>query len=158
MTIPQQAIFYSPKGTNNTINLPFGTSLYDLRQKKMPPRTDLTVNRGLRLYTSAAALTRVSEAFFAQHPLEAQVVLAGLRDPSDVLPRLLEGGHPVVAGRIAGALRRTGRPAFADEILKTMKSAGYEVRESDPFAPELKLGGLRPGLPPIVGRVRAHRG
>jgi fido (protein-threonine AMPylation protein) len=153
--IPQQVIVYSPKGTNNTINLPFGTSLYDLRQKKMPPRADLTMSRELRLYAPAAALIRVSEAFFAQHPLEAQVILAGMKDPSDVLARLLEGGHPVVAGRVAGAFRRIGRADFADEILKTMKSAGYEVRESDPFSADLKLGGLRSGLPPIVGRVRA---
>lgn len=153
--IPQQVIVYSPKGTNNTITLPFGTSLYDLRQKKMPPGVDLMVSRGLRLYAAAAALVRVSEAFFTQHPLEAQVVLAGMKDPSDVLARLLEGGHPVVAGRIAGAFRRIGRAEFADEVLKTMKSAGYDVRETDPFAAELKLGGLRPGLPPIVGRIRA---
>ncbi len=153
--IPQQVIVYSPKGTNNTINLPFGTSLYDLRQKKMPPPADLTVNWGLRLYAAAAALVRVSESFFAQHPLEAQVVLAGMKHPSDVLARLLDGGHPVVAGRIAGAFRRIGRPELADDILKTMKSAGYDVRESDPFVTELELARLRPGLPPIVGRVQA---
>src|SRR5579863_9042246 len=30
--IPSQVIIYSPKGTNHNIGLPFGTSLYDLKQ------------------------------------------------------------------------------------------------------------------------------
>ena len=35
--IPPQLIVYTPKGTNNTIGLPFGTSLYDLRQRDDAP-------------------------------------------------------------------------------------------------------------------------
>jgi hypothetical protein len=35
--VPSQVIVYSPKGTNNKIALLFGTSLYDLKQPKMPP-------------------------------------------------------------------------------------------------------------------------
>jgi fido (protein-threonine AMPylation protein) len=152
--IPEQVIVYSPKGANNTITLPFGTSLYDLRQKQMPPSSDLTARRGLRLSAPAAALIKVSAAFFTQHAPEAQVVLAEMKDPSDVLARLLDGGHSIVAGRISGAFRRIGRPEFADEILKTMKAAGYDVREHDPFIAELKLAGLRLGVPPIVGRIQ----
>jgi hypothetical protein len=38
-----------------------------------------------------------------------------------------------VAGRLAGAFRNAGRPAVADEIVKTMEAAGYTVRETDPF-------------------------
>ena len=60
-------------------------------------------------------------------------MLASLRDASELLRRLLDGGHSVVAGRLAGALRRLGRPDAADEIITTMKAAGYDVRESDPF-------------------------
>jgi hypothetical protein len=39
--IPAQVVIYSPGGTNNTLDLLFGTSLYDLKQKEMPPATDL---------------------------------------------------------------------------------------------------------------------
>ena len=35
--IPTQVVVYSPKGTNHTMNLLFGTSLYDLKQAEMPP-------------------------------------------------------------------------------------------------------------------------
>ena len=84
-TIPQQVIIYTPKGTNNTVGLLFGTSLYDLTQKQMPPAADLAEREGLRLFTPEAALTRVPQSFFVRYPVEAQVVLSGIRDASDVL-------------------------------------------------------------------------
>ena len=40
--VPSQAIVHSPRGTNNKVTLPFGTSLYDLKQPRMPPAADLT--------------------------------------------------------------------------------------------------------------------
>ena len=57
-----------------------------------------------------------------------------VRDASDVLAKLLSGGHSVIAGRLTGAFRNIRRADSADEILQTMKAAGYDVRESDPFA------------------------
>ena len=39
--IPAQLIVYSPKGTNNTVKLLFGTSIYDLKQLQIPPPADL---------------------------------------------------------------------------------------------------------------------
>jgi len=151
--IPQQAVVYTPKGANNTVTLLFGTSLYDLRQKQMPPAADITVREGLRLFTPEAALVRVPESFFSRYPVEAQVALARVRDASDLLGRLLEGGHSVVAGRLAGALRRMERPDMADEIAGTMKGAGYDVRESDPFAPEQAFGAAPGAASPIVSRL-----
>ncbi|MGT2467884.1 hypothetical protein ACVOMV_28080 (plasmid) [Mesorhizobium atlanticum] len=88
----------------------------------------------MRVYTPDAALVKVPGAFFRRSPVEAQVVLRSVRDASGIQGRLLDGGHSVVAGRIAGAFHRIGRGAFADEIMRTMKSAGYNVREYDPFA------------------------
>ncbi len=153
--IPTQVIVYSPKGTNNTVNLLFGTSLYDLKQKEIPPRTDVVVRDGLRLSSLDAALVKVPEAFFKRSPVEAQVALANIRDASEVLGRLLEGGHSVVAGRLAGAFRRTGRSDVAEEILSTMKAADYDVRETDPFAPQQAFGLVKVMPSPIVGRLQA---
>lgn len=153
--IPQQVIIYTPKGTNNTVDLLFGTSLYDLRQKEMPPDVDLATRDGLRLFVPEAALVRVPEAFFERYPVEAQVVLSGIRDASDILGRLLDGGHSVVAGRLAGAFRRIGRGEVADEILRVMKRAGYAVRESDPFEAEQAFGELSRAQAPIVGRLQS---
>ena len=153
--IPGQVILYAPAGKNNTTNLRFGTSLYDLNEAAMPPAADLSVKDGLRLFTPAAALVKVPEAFFVRAPVEAQVALNAVKDSSEILSRLLEGGHSVVAARLAGAFRRAGREGLADEIVKTMKGAGYTVREIDPFAAEQHLSALQPGVSPVVGRIKA---
>src|ERR1022692_1668016 len=44
--IPSQAVISSPSGTNNKIDLLFGTSLYDLKEARMPPPPDLEVRDG----------------------------------------------------------------------------------------------------------------
>jgi fido (protein-threonine AMPylation protein) len=153
--IPAQVVIYSPRGTNNTINLLFGTSLYDLRQAEMPPPADMAARDGLRLFSPAAALVKVPESFFNRHPIETHVALAGVRDPADVLRLLLDGGHSTKAGHVAGAFRRIGRPEIAGEIVTTMKAAGYDTRESDPFETQQTFGALRTGTAPIVGRMQA---
>ena len=152
--IPKQVVVYSPKGTNNTVGLMYGTSLYDLKSK-MPPEADLLMKNGLRLFKPAAALVRISEDFMRRQPSEVHVVLAGIRDSSEILGSLLEGGHTVVAGRLAGAFARIGRKDIADEIVKAMKAAGHEVRPTDPFAEQQTFGSLRTGVPPIVGRLQS---
>lgn len=131
--IPPQLIIYTPKGTNNSVGLPFGTSLYDLRQREMPPPADLTERDGLNLIAPEAALVAVPAACFVRSPVEAHVVLSAIPDASNLLRRLLDAGHSVIAGRLAGAFRRIGRGDIADEIVTVMKRAGHDVRESDPF-------------------------
>ena len=153
--IPRQVIIYTPKGTNNTVELLFGTSLYDLKQKGTPPNVDLVSRDGLRLFVPEAALIKAPEAFFARNPVEAWVVCTGIRDAADVLGRLLDGGHSAIAGRLAGAFRRIGRAVVADEILAVMKRVGYDVRESDPFKPEQTFGPLGRAVSPIASRLQS---
>jgi fido (protein-threonine AMPylation protein) len=154
-TIPKQVIVHSPDGTNNSIELPFGTSLFDLKQDGAPPDIDLTYRDGLRVFTLEAALVRVPAHFYERHPVDAQMALATASDGSGVLRRLLDGGHSTVAGRVAGAFRRVGRPEAADEILATMRAAGYDVRETDPFAPQHTFGHGDSTIAPVVGRLEA---
>jgi fido (protein-threonine AMPylation protein) len=152
--IPAQVVVYSPKGTNNAVNLLFGTSIYDLKQPAMPSASDLVVRDGLRLFSRAAALVRVPESFFSRNPVEAQVVLAGITDAADILRQLLDGGHTAKAGQLAAAFRRTNRPELAEEIINAMKTAGYDVRESDPFKAAQTIGELRHAGGPLVERVQ----
>jgi hypothetical protein len=152
--IPTQVIVTSPHGTNNKIALLFGTSLYDLKSK-MPDAADLMVKDGLRLFKPATALIRVSEDFMRRQPTELHVVLAAIKDSSEILAPLLQGGHTVVAGRLAGAFVRIGRKQIADEIVKAMKAAGHDVRPVDPFAQQQTFGSLRTGVLPIVGRLQS---
>jgi len=153
--IPSQVIVQSPKGANHNLPLLFGTSLFDLKQPRMPQPADVTVRDGLRLFTPEAALVRVSESFIAANPIETQVVLASIGDPADLLRRLLDGGRSVIAGRLAGALKRIGRPEAAAEIVTTMKAAGYDVRETDPLASQPALAPITAAAAPLVGRMRA---
>jgi hypothetical protein len=153
--LPKQVVVYSPKGTNHNLELLFGTSLYDLKQAEMPATADIVVRNGLRLFSPAAAMVKSPESFFGRNPIETQVVLAGLRDASDLLRFLLNGGNSVKAGVIAGAFRRIGRREFADETIKAMKAAGYDVRESDPFESTRTFGALSAAVSPIVGRIQA---
>ncbi len=153
--IPRQVVVYSPKGGNHNMELLFGTSLYDLKQADRTAAIDMALRDGLRLFSPAAALVKMPESFFGRKPIETQVVLAGLRDASDLLRFLLDGGNSVKAGVIAGAFRRVGRPELADEIVKAMKAGGYDVRERDPFAPAQTFGALPVSVSPIVGRMQA---
>jgi fido (protein-threonine AMPylation protein) len=150
--IPSHLIVHSPRGANHKVALLFGTSLYDLRQPQMPPATDLTMRDGLRIFRPEAAIIRVPEAFFVANPVESQVVLASLRDISALLRRLLDGGRTVVAGRLTGAFRRIGRSDHAEEIVNAMKTAGYDVRASDPFAD--RVSAAIAAEAPIAGRMR----
>lgn len=120
----------------------------------MPADSDLILRGHLRILTPPAALVRVPEAFFTANPIETQVVLASVRDASELLRRLLDGGHSVVAGRLAGALRHIGRPDAADEIVNTMRTASYDARESDSFGDHAPRVAAAPAAP-IVGRMQA---
>ena len=115
--IPSQVIVCSPHATNHAISLPFKTSLYNLRQPEMPEAADLSERDGLRLFSPAAALSKMSEGFFVRNPIETQVVLAGIVDASDILRILLNGGHSAFAGRRGGGVRRGGRRALAGAML-----------------------------------------
>lgn len=153
--IPKQIVIYSPRGTNHNIELPFGTSLYDLKQSTMPSRSDVIVKDGLRLFSPSAALVKVPESFFGRQPIETQVALTSIRDGSDLLRLLLTGGNSVKAGVIVGALRRVGRPELGDEIVKAMRAAGYNVRVSDPFEGPQSFSIVPQAVSPIVVRIQA---
>jgi fido (protein-threonine AMPylation protein) len=151
--IPEQVVINSPKGTNNTIELLFGMSLYDLKVTDMPASTDLVVRDGLRLFSPPAALVRVAESFFSRNPVETQVVLASLTDVSDLLRMLLNGGHSSKAGYLAGAFRQIGRSVQANEIMGAMKAAGYDVRERSPFHANQVSSTQRKPVASIVERL-----
>ena len=153
-TIPKQVVVCSPKGTNHSIELLFATSIYDLKETEMPTAENLVARDGLRLFSAPISLIGVPESFFARNPVETQVVLGTLTDVSGLLRSLLNGGHTSKAGHIAGALREIGRPKEADEIVSAMKSAGYDVREKNPFKAGSSFVQTQNVAAPIVGRMQ----
>ena len=152
-TVPRQLVIRASEGRNNITSLPYDTSLLDVRGI-VPEAADIEEREGLRLFSAPAGLLAASPTYFRQNPTDARVALASIRDASDVLDRLLEGGHSAVAGRLAGAFRNIGRERIADNIVKAMKAADYDIRENDPFeapAPTLFTGRERS---PYVNRIR----
>jgi hypothetical protein len=135
-TVPKQLLVRTPKGGNKPTALPLGTSLFDVRAA-IPAPEDVAVQDGLRLFSIPAALIASAPGLYENNAIDVRAALATVRDASELLGRLLQGGHSAIAGRLAGAFRNIGRERIADDILKAMRSAGYTVREQDPFATKL---------------------
>lgn len=152
-TIPRQLVVRSRKAGNKVIGLPHGTSLLDLRAA-LPAGSDREQKNGLRVFSLESALIECSPHYFSSHATDVRAALAMVRDVSGLLARLLEGGHSRIAGRLAGALRNSGRDRMADEIVKTMSAAGYDVRESDPFDDRPSLALPARETSPYVNRIR----
>jgi hypothetical protein len=143
----------TPKGGNKPTSLLHGTSIFDMRLN-MPREQDVIEQQGLRLFSLPAALIEASPAFFAQNATDARTALATIADASDVVRRLLEGGHSAIAGRLAAAFRNIGCERIANDIVSAMKAAGYEIREHDPFENRVELNLPRRELSPYAGRIR----
>lgn len=152
-TVPKQLLVRSPRGGNKPTELLYGTSLFDVRLE-LPSSRDIEVRDGVRIYSLPAALISCAPSQFIAHPLTLRAALAMIADVSDVLGRLLEGGHSKVAGRLAGAFRNIGRDQIADNIVGTMQAAGYTVSETDPFERQSPLEFSPRETSPYVNRLR----
>lgn len=152
-TIPKQLLVRSPKGGNKPTQLPYGTSIFDIRLE-LPPAQDVEILNSLRIINLPAALIGCAPGEFAARPIDLRAALAMLPDASDVLSRLLAEGHSTVAGRLAGAFRNIGLDRIADQIVETMRTAGYTINESDPFEnkPAITFSGRETS--PYVNRMR----
>lgn len=151
--IPVQLLVRSPKASNNIVQLLHGTSILD-NKLKIPEEKSRMNKDGLQLLTLETGLIAVGEDFFTRHATDARACLALVKDGSMLLEKLLTGGHSIVAGRLAGAFRNIGNKKLADNILKTMKSAGYDVRELDPFDEQLSISLSTRHASPYANRIR----
>ncbi len=152
-TVPRQLLVHSPKGDNKITQLPFDTSVLNVRYA-MPKENNIEDKKGLNVFSLIPALVNCSTQIFKQNPTDVRAALAMIRDASEILPMLLEGGHSTVAGRLAGAFRNIGNDKIADDIIKTMQSAGYDIRENDPFEAPTPISFSHRELSPHVNRIR----
>ena len=152
-TVPRQLVVRAPGARNKVTALPYGTSLMDLRAA-LPATADREEKERLRIFSVESALIACSPTYFSNNATDVRAVLPMVRDASGLLARLLEGGHSVIAGRLAGAFRNIGRDRIADDIVKTMSAAGYDVRENDPFADKLTWVIPAREMSPYINRIR----
>lgn len=136
--IPKQLIVRSDIGTNNILNLPFGTSVLDIKAT-LPPVIERDTRYGIRLYPLPYALLMVGPDYYRKNALEARTCLSIIRDVSPVISAAIDGGHTTRAGRVAGAFRSIGRGDQADSLLSTMRQVGYVVMEENPFDENVRI-------------------
>ena len=149
--IPKQLIVRSESGTNNILQLPFGTSLVDIKAS-LPPEVVRGPRYGVRLYSMEYALLMVGPDYYRRDALEARTCLASLRDISPIVSAAIDGGHTTRAGRVAGALRSIGREEMADELLRMMRQVGHTVTEENPFEEDVRLETF--AVSPYASRIR----
>jgi len=153
MAVPRQLLVRSPNARNKITTLPHNTSLFETRAA-LPEAGQVTEKDGLRLFSVPAGLASCGSGFFLHNATDARAALAIVRDASDLLALLLEGGRTTVAGRLAGAFRNIGRNRIADDIVKTMQTADYDIREKNPFEDTVNLILPTREQSPYVNRIR----
>jgi hypothetical protein len=131
-TIPTQLIVKSPEANNYNTELPYGTSLFHIRSQ-LPENVDVTTIHGIRMFGLPEALVSITTSTYTHNATDVRTALAMVKDAADITRLLLSEGKSVVAGRLVGAFRNVHKDRIANDILKTMLAAGYDVRDSDPF-------------------------
>ena len=136
--IPKQLIVRSESGTNNVLQLPFNTSLVDIKAT-LPPSVVQEPRYGVRLFPIEYALLMAGPDYFRRNATEARTCLASLKDVSSLAAAAIDGGHTTRAGRVAGALRSIGRVEMADNLLHTLRQVGFNVTEVNPFEENIQM-------------------
>jgi hypothetical protein len=152
-TVPTQLLVRSLMASNNKISLFSGISFFDSKVD-IPAQNDRTEIEGVQVYTMVSGLIACGADFFSRYPVDARTCLTMVKDSSEVLAGLLDGGKTTIAGRLAGAFRNIGKEKIADEIVKTMKSAGYDVREEDPFKEKIHMLLGSKEVSPYANRIK----
>lgn len=152
-SVPKQLLVRSSKANNNLLHLPYGTSILDI-QTSLPDPHDLVSLDGLNLFSLEAGLIAVGPSYFQQSPVDSRAALLMVKDPSEILARLLDGGHSSIAGRLAGAFRNISRERVADDIIASMEAAGYTISESDPFERGSPIAYNSRERSPYVNRIK----
>lgn len=148
-TVPKQTIIRVAKGTNNIANLLHDTSILYFKSSIANPIYK-EPQLGLNLYSLPEALLECSPDFFRLDSVAARTCLAMVSDVGDIMKIVLENGNTTKAGRLAGAFRNIGHSSAADEIINTMKSLGYDIREEDPFEDRSSIGYFRITSPYVM--------
>ncbi len=131
-SVPTQLIVKSPKGSNSNTPLPYGTSLFSMISQ-LPSAAEIVIVDNIRMLSLTSSLIHCSTAMFTRNSTDVRAALALIKNSSEILRPLLDGGHSRIAGRLVGAFRNIKQERIANEILKGMTSAGYDIRETDPF-------------------------
>ncbi len=151
--VPTQLIIRAPKGNNAVTHFLYNTSLFVMKSP-LPEIAETQTINGIRALRLESSIVHCLPSLFQKNPIDVRAALMMIKDASQLLGILLKGGHSKIAGRLAGAYRNLGQNKIADDILKTMTAAGYDVRESDPFTSPTPVELRLRETSPYVNRIR----
>ena len=154
-TVPGQLMIRAPRARNKTTALIHDTGIVEMRAQIAAGDAREKVD-GLQVFKLPHALIGSTEKFFKTYANDVRTALGLVRDSSELLAILLQGGHSMIAGRLAGALRSIGRDSIADEILKSMRAAGYTVNATDPFTDKHTITLPEHEQSPYVNRIHTN--
>lgn len=130
--IPNQVVVITKNSGHYTLSLPHKTSLLIYRDHKNFP-SDIETSHGIQLMSVGLSLCKAPKSFFQKQPINANIALSLVRDPSELTRPLLREGLVQSANRLAGAYRSMGNIVFANEIHQAMEAAGFSMAKINPF-------------------------
>lgn len=151
---PLQVMVHALKGGNNALELPGRQSLFDLRVRELPPRTQrMKLENGLRVYNREATLIHMAENCYQTQSLSVAALLGTYRNPDKLVRAVVEGSHKRPGSRLVGALAHVNMNAQAERLAGAMRRAGIDLRTENPFTGE----GIDvvAGASPIANMLRA---
>lgn len=150
-----QIIVITKKPSNQTIDLPFKTSILAYQDIKNFP-AQIEMKDGINVIPLNFALCKVPPSYFLNHSLNMEICLKSVTSPSDISRVLLSGKNVSAANRLIGAYKRLGDQNKSEQIKKDMESAGFSIHPVDPFEDQrLFLVGQSKLVSPYSGRILA---
>jgi len=152
--IARQLTVVTRKHSNQTVELPHGTSLFLYSDNKnFPPATDK--KNGVNIMPLPLALSRLSPAYYTGKPINVQIALRLLPTAAEISRVLLETQSATAASRIAGAYEALGESKQARQIAEDMAAAGIVLKPIHPFEKNVPLLQSRKATSPYATRIEA---
>ncbi|WP_236979605.1 Fic family protein [Membranihabitans maritimus] len=152
-SVPQQLIVRTSKNITSNTELLYGTSIF-VMHSPLPEKAEIKIQRDIRILSLPSSLINCVPTVFTKSPITARTALSLIKDASEILNILLSGGHSKIAGRLAGAFHNIGQDRITNDIVKTMQSAGYDIRQIDPFDQESPVKLSAREQSPYINRIR----
>ncbi|MCB2181621.1 MAG: Fic family protein [Desulfobulbaceae bacterium] len=152
--IPKQIVVLTKKASNTSINLPHETSLLLHMDSKNFPK-DTEERNGVQIMSLPSSLCRLTPVYFHKNPAHIEIVLKiSSLSVADISRHILKTGFIASAERIIGAYRYFGEKTKAKQIESDLITAGYQLKDVNPFTEYEPRLGLNRLPSPYAGRLR----
>ncbi len=153
--ISRQIIVLTKKKSNQTINLPHGTSVLFYMDSNSFPET-FNKYEGINTFPLAEALCKATPNYFKEYSLNAEICMKLVPSTAELSRVLLAKTLIAAAERIAGGYRQLGDMKRSQQIVDDFAAAGRQINLVNPFnKAALCLTGIERLTSPYAGRIEA---